>query len=159
MRYVNGHYSRLGLIESDRPRVVPGTLCACGCGKDVPLQQSNGKPRYIRSGDGSAWIYGHQSARGGSASPSWRGGRIVVQGYVKLHIPAHPHARRGYVWEHHVVMARKIGRYLEPGEVVHHRNDIRNDNRLRNLRLLTEEEHKRLHGKAADNLGHRKHTH
>ena len=67
----------------------------------------------------------------------WGGGRTVDKtGYVRLHKPDHPRARRGYVLEHRLVMERRLGRFLEPGEVVHHRNGVRDDNRDENLELF-----------------------
>ena len=43
--------------------------------------------------------------------------------------------KNGYVFEHTVVMEKKIGRFLKPGESVHHKNGIRNDNSESNLEL------------------------
>jgi hypothetical protein len=74
----------------------------------------------------------------GALNPAWRGGRqLDKDGYVLLWMPGHPEANRhGQVREHRLVMARMLGRPLLPGEVVDHRNDVRDDNRPENLRLF-----------------------
>jgi transposase-like protein len=70
----------------------------------------------------------------------WRGGRIVDKhGYILIKTPGHPFATKsGYVREHRLVMERVLGRYLEPEEVVHHRNGVNDDNRPENLRLYAD---------------------
>lgn len=75
--------------------------------------------------------------RKGVLSPQWKGGtRIDESGYRLLLIPDHPHAHKsGYVLEHIVVMSQHLGRALRPEENVHHRNGVRDDNRLENLEL------------------------
>ena len=74
--------------------------------------------------------------------------KLHGSGYILAYVPKHPNAHKdGYAMLHTVLMERAIGRYLEPGEVVHHINHIRDDNRLENLRLMTNHEHCSMHMK------------
>jgi len=86
----------------------------------------------------------------GSNNPNWRGGRRKDHfGYIYICSPDHPHKnKRGEVAEHRLVMERILGRYLEPEEVVHHINGIRDENYPENLELTDIHEHQRtVHAK------------
>lgn len=49
--------------------------------------------------------------------------------------------------EHDLVMECLIGRHLKDDEVVHHINEIKDDNRKCNLQLMTASEHMSYHAK------------
>jgi HNH endonuclease len=82
----------------------------------------------------------------GKNHPMWKGGRNVnTQGYIMIYSPEHPYKdNRNCVREHRLVMEKHLGRFLLPEEVVHHKNEIKNDNRIENLQLLLKSEHDRL---------------
>lgn len=96
--------------------------------------------------------HGLRSLRGrGSPGPRnyfWQGGRHVDRGgYVLVYAPDHPHAgSNGCVREHRLVMEKMLGRYLEPGESVHHIDRNRKNNDPSNLRLFSSHaEHMKHH--------------
>lgn len=67
--------------------------------------------------------------------------------YIHIKVNNHPFSsKKGYIREHRLVMERHIGRYLLLTEVVHHINNIRDDNRIENLMLLeNDSSHSKLH--------------
>src|SRR3990167_2240705 len=85
---------------------------------------------YQSSGD--IKLYGR-----GENHPQWRGGRQKMGlGYIQIYMPEHPNAdKRGRILEHRLVMERTLGRKLNKGEIVHHKNGVRGDNRPENLKL------------------------
>jgi hypothetical protein len=63
--------------------------------------------------------------------------RTNYHGYRLVHLPDHPLANhRGDVYEHRFVMMKKLGRLLEPNEIIHHKNGVKDDNRIENLEII-----------------------
>lgn len=83
-------------------------------------------------------------ARKGKKGGNNKGGRIKDKfGYIQIWKPEHPNAKlAGYVHEHRLVMANHLGRPLTSEEYVHHKNGIKDDNRLENLEIMTKKVHR-----------------
>jgi len=86
----------------------------------------------------------------GERNSFWRGGKTIMGsgratggGYRYVTAPDHPNAIGGrYVAEHTKIVADAEGRPLGPGEVVHHVNLDKRDNRYpQNLVRCTKSEH------------------
>ena len=83
----------------------------------------------------------------------WKGGqRKKSDGRMLIFAPNHPFAdKRGYVLRSHLVMEKKIGRYLLPNEVVHHINKNNIDDCPENLHLFSNTgDHTKLHHHQGD---------
>lgn len=83
----------------------------------------------------------------GDKSCNWNGGKkINKKGYVLILNKNHPNCdSNGYIFEHRCVIEEYIGRYITEEEIVHHKNGIKNDNRIENLQLMLKSEHTKLH--------------
>ena len=121
-------------------------ICKCGC--QTKFTQSRYSPGYIqghgRKGKPIPSIQGNKSH-------FWRGGITNRRGYIFIYNPTHPHAYGEYVSEHRLVMEKQLQRILEPWEIVHHINGVKDDNRIENLFLTSQSEHARHHRKKVPN--------
>ncbi|QGH72687.1 MAG: zinc binding loop region of homing endonuclease [Podoviridae sp. ctQNx1] len=83
----------------------------------------------------------HKFNRGKNHS-QWAGGRWLEpqKGYIKVNVS--PGVTR---WEHIFFAEKALGRKLKKGEVVHHINGNKTDNRNENLLICTNRYHAELH--------------
>ncbi len=143
----------IGSIQKARELNKPGSgkyiWHSCDdCGKERWVQLLKGEPANPHCQ--SCSNRKARTGKSGSASSSWKGGRAKSgEGYIKIKLPPddffHSMANlAGYVFEHRLVMAKSLGRNLHSWEIVHHKNHIRDDNRIENLQLVSEGQHKQI---------------
>lgn len=127
-------------IEAVSSNLMRGNTTSCGCFNKERVRESN-------------------SRRKGKNHPGWKGGkRIGKRGYIILFMPEHPDSdSRGYIYEHRLIMERKLGRPLGPKEVVHHIDGDPANNAPENLDLFANQarhkaHHHNLAKQAADNI-------
>jgi len=130
------------------PRTGKTIICTV-CGKEFYKYTSEIEQRKRR---GCEILYcsiecrikgGYTRARGEECS-WWKGGiQKDRKGYLRERVYTdHPYKQvGGHVMQHRLVMEKHIGRFLLPTESVHHKNGIKDDNRIENLELIATSPH------------------
>jgi len=97
-----------------------------------------------------------QGAHGNHAKANrhyrWSEAKMITDdGYVKIRVgKTHPLADpNGYAYEHEIVWASAGLPLPEPGEVHHHKNEVKTDNRIENIKIKPRPAHSVEHNPAA----------
>ena len=106
-------------------------LCRCECGEELIVN----KHTLLNGNIQNCTPYGKSDK-----VCEWKNAEPILEqrGYVLIHKPGHPSAMsNNYIREHRYVMEEHLGRHLKSTERVHHKNGLRDDNRIENLELWT----------------------
>lgn len=145
---------KVGEIGRSGGRAAVWHACA-DCGRERWVLLKRGQPQSARCHPCGAKVAGRkkEGRRTGPRASNWKGGRsVTVRGYVVITVaPDDPFVgmtnkkRHRAVYEHRIVMARHLGRCLDPSEIVHHKNLDKTDNRIENLELCSRSQHSSAH--------------
>jgi len=119
------------------------------CGKPLTIKPSaakRGRGKFCsNSHKGKYQMATNPPDQKGEKNSNYKGGRYKKDGYIMVLNHEHPNNNYGYVPEHRLAMEEYMGRYLTADEVVHHINGVKDDNRIENLKVMSREEHNRIH--------------
>jgi len=127
--------------EIERRKKISETMKAYR--KKIPVWNA-GKicPQISKSLKGKkAWNKGTHGKMGFMQNhPNWKGGRSInVWGYIRINVNSK------YMLEHRYVMEQFLKRKLKPSEHIHHINGIKTDNQIKNLMLISNPVHNKIH--------------
>jgi hypothetical protein len=120
----------MGFVKKNRSR----WLCKCDCGEEKIVSTDN-----LTSGTTVScgckikeWFKIIDLSQNLKRSKS-------ANGYIRIRVG------RSYVLEHRIVMEQYLGRELNVNENVHHKNENKEDNRIKNLEIINRSNHSTYH--------------
>ncbi len=144
--------AKISKIQKDSRIERRGTnnfiLIGCiDCGKERWVKILRNKPKSPRCRSCANRLIGLNQKPGNA----WKGGRIKALKYIRVYFRPDDFFysmadKKGYVLEHRLVVAKALGRCLQPWEIVHHKEGFaKDDNRYPEvLQLVTDDRHKQI---------------
>lgn len=84
----------------------------------------------------------------GKNNPNYKNGKYInTHGYIEIYLPNHPKNVKGYVKEHRYIYEQYYNCCLLPKTIIHHKNEIKTDNRIENLEAMSKKQHSVHHNK------------
>lgn len=141
--------SKKAILRCENPKYLKSLLKTSFKKGNIPWNKDI-SIRLNPKGEFKSGINHPEFGRKGKDHSSWKGGKhINSQGYVLLHKPNHIDANNnGYVLEHRYKMIKKINRPIKKGEIIHHIDRNKTNNKITNLLLLTNKQHLQIHMKS-----------
>lgn len=123
-------------IRKEVKNKIPYGYCHCGCGSKTPLAKHTSTRDNTIKGLPTRYLPAHSLKKyhkRGNKSLSWKGGKIISSGYLKIHAPNHPNNNMGYIPNSNLVTEKALGKFLPKKAIVHHINSNRLDDNNTNL--------------------------
>jgi hypothetical protein len=117
-------------------------LCRCDCGKEKPIPSRHLlSGAVITCGCKIGVIFPKPNlGKKGSDCGTWKGGRFLrSDGYIMVYM-----GYAKYEMEHRVIYEKAHGS-IPYDCIIHHRNEIKTDNRIENLEMMTRKDHAEHH--------------
>jgi hypothetical protein len=168
--YRLGHYSRIANPNPKR-EPVPRKPCECDCGelagpgkRFISGHNRQGRRHSAKTRQKlSEGKQGKQNPMFGKRPARWNGGRYPDKaGYIMRTVKNHPFAPFDKIREHRLVMERYLRKrhpdspyltevngtlYLRPEIIVHHGDEVHDNNAISNLTPMTPGEHRAWHNR------------
>lgn len=128
--------------------------------KDIKKRLKGGKHKRTKNEKMSIsyknWLRGHKSEKFKKhlselfhfeKHPQWRGGKCKVKGgHILVLVRDKKHPMYGkYARAHRLIIEKYLGRYLKSFEIIHHIDEDKWNNKLKNLCLTSESGHTNIH--------------